>query len=444
MRGAQTAGMRVLSALLACACAAARPSPAAPEALPCVALPLVGAADPLAIASDAEGGLAVAGKFEGALRVGSDTVASAGGSDVFVLRTAPDGSVLWLHRLGGAGQESASAVALAADGDAVVVGAASDHCFAARLAAADGRELWKTRLDGEGESNCRALAFDAAGDIWATGYFSGSLRGFTSNGMYDFFVLKLSGATGEAGLVRTIGGKGKELPRAVAALPSGGVLVAGQFGGEVDVSEAGVDFGKGRVQSAGDYDGFLLALGPDARTLWVATFGDSGDDEINALALGADGAIFASGHHQPAGNYQGLNPHGVGNFTGIVLRYSAQGRGEWVRVFEGPSSTANVLAFDEKGRLWTGGSSHGIRIGELSIDPAGKSDAYALALDPRTGDPLGARSWGSPEFDITRGLARIPGGLAVTGFTQGEVQICGKPVGSPGEQTGFVIWLRDL
>ena len=436
--------MRALVALLACACTAARPTPAARTPPPCDALPLVGAAEPRALASDAAGTLAVAGVFEGTLRIGSATVASAGGADVFVLRTAPDGTVLWLHRLGGPGQESASAVVLAPNGDAVVAGASAEHCFAARLAAADGHELWTMRLDGEGESSCRALAVDAAGDLWATGYFSGAIRGFASQGMYDLFVLKIAGATGEAGLVRAIGGKGKELPRSIVALPPGGVLVAGQFGGEVDASEADVDFGKGPVHSAGGFDGFLFALGADGKTRWVATFGDEGDDEIDALELGADGAIFASGHHQPAGNYQGLNPHGVGNFTGIVLRYTAQGRGEWVRIFEGPSSTANVLAFDEKGRLWTGGSSHGIRLGDLSIESTDGSDAYALALDPRTGDPLGSRTWGSREFDITRGLARIPGGLAVTGFTQGELQVCGKPIGSPGEQTGFVLWLRDL
>lgn len=196
-------------------------------------------------------------------------------------------------------------------------------------------------------------------------------------------------------------GRGRiELPRAILVLPSGSVLVAGQFGGEVDVSEGAVDFGRGPVATAGDYDGFLLQLAPDGATQWVATFGDNGDDEINALAVGPDGAIYASGHHQPAGNYLGLNPHGVGNFTGIVLRYSREGRGEWVRIFEGPSSAANFLAFDDMGRLWTAGASHGIRVGAALVEPAGGLDGFALALDPRTGEPLGARRWGSPELDL--------------------------------------------
>jgi len=388
--------------------------------------------------------VAVVGNFTGTLRAESAAVSSAGGADAFVLRANADGSVRWLHRIGGAGDDGASAVAIAPNGDVVAAGFVENHCFAVRLAAQDGRELWTSRLEGAGESNCRALSFDARGDVWATGYFSGALKTATSKGMYDLFVVKFAGATGDATLVRAMGGQGKELPRAIQVLPSGSVLVAGQFGGEIDVSEGAVDFGQGPVATAGDYDGFLLQLAPDGKTQWVATFGDNGDDEVNALAVGPDGAIYASGHHQPAGNYQGLNPHGVGNFTGIVLRYSREGRGGWVRIFEGPSSAANFLAFDDQGRLWTAGASHGIRLGTTLVEPAGGVDGFALALDPRTGEPLGARRWGSRELDLIRGLARIPGGLALTGFTRGELLECGKPIGSQGEQTAFVFWLRNL
>jgi len=422
--------MRALPALLLIGCSAAKPTPASAGLAPCDALPLLGRLEPISMASDPAGGLAVTGKFEGTLRAAGATVTSAGATDVFVLRTNADGSVRWLRRIGGQGAETSSAVAFAANGDAVVAGAAEEHCFVARLADADGHELWTARLPGDGESNCRALSVDARGDVWATGYFSGLLNGIASKGLYDFFVVKFAGANGDAFFVRAIGGKGKELPRAIAALPSGEVLVAGQFGGEVDVTESDVDFGKGPVRSAGDFDGFLLKLLPDGKTAWVATFGDNGDDEINALVVGPDGAIYASGHHQPSGNYLGLNPHGVGNFTGIVLRYGRDGRGEWVRIFDGPSSAANYLAFDEKGRLWAAGASHGIRIDDVVIEGAGDSDAFALAFDPNTGTAIGSRRWASPSFDIARGLARLA--------------VCGKPIGTAGEQTGFVIWLRDL
>ena len=440
--------MRALAALLACACAAAcasaRPAPVTPAPALCEVLLLLGAAEPFALAADPAGGVAVAGKFSGTVRAGGFAVSAAGGADAFVLRTNADGSVRWLHRLGGTGDDAASAVAIAPDGDVIAAGVVEERCFAARLSAGDGHEVWASRLEGAGESSCRALALDARGDAWAAGSFSGALKTAASNGQSDLLVVKFAGRTGEAALVRAIGGKGRELGRAVLVLPSGSVLVAGQFGGDIDVSEAAVDFGQGPVASAGGYDGFLLQLAPDGRTQWVTTSGDNGDDGLGALATGPDGAIFASGHHQPAGSGQGLDRRGEGNSTGIVLRTSREGRGEWVRIFEGPSSAANHLAFDDHGRLWTAGASKGIRLGAASIEAAGGLDGFALAFDPATGEPLGSRRWGTPAQDLIRGLARIPGGLALTGLTGGELIECGKPVGSLGEQTAFVLWLRDL
>src|SRR5215468_11317670 len=188
--------MRTIGVLCLVACSGARPASKAPGLPPCDALPLLGKVEPAALASDGEGGLAVAGRFEGPMRAAGFTAAAAGGSDVFVLRTNADGSVRWLRRIGGPGNESASAVAVMPNGDAVVAGAAGERCFVARLAEADGREVWTSRLPG-GESNCRALSVDARGDVWATGYFSGSLSGNMSKGLYDLFVVKFSGASGD-------------------------------------------------------------------------------------------------------------------------------------------------------------------------------------------------------------------------------------------------------
>ena len=103
--------MRALVTLLACA--SARPAPAPPIPPACDALLLLGAAEPSSLAADAEGGVAVVGNFTGTLRAESAAVSSAGGADAFVLRTNADGSVRWLHRIGGAGDDGASAVVIA-------------------------------------------------------------------------------------------------------------------------------------------------------------------------------------------------------------------------------------------------------------------------------------------------------------------------------------------
>ena len=406
-------------------------------------MPLSGAAEPKSLESDADGGLVLAGDFTGTLHADALTAASAGGRDVFVVRTTPGDQVRWLHRLGGPRDDYASVAVVAPGGDVLVAGQAEGRCFVARLAAQDGHELWAIRIDGDGESMCRALDVDAQGEVWTTGFFDGTLHGAQSRGLYDFFAARLKGESGDLAFFKAWGGKGKELPRAIKALPSGGALIAGQFGGEVNDFESDVNFGKGPVRSAGDFDAFLFEIDGGGGTRWALSLGDNGDDELNALALGKDGAIYASGHHQPPGDFRGVSPHGLGNFTGLVLRVQPDGAGQWVRLFEGPSSAANFLAFDGDGRLWTAGNFKGeLRVGAHLADSAGKTDAFALAFDAGNGATRDVRVWGSPEFDYARGVAAIPGGLAVAGFTYGELQICGKPIGAPGEQTAWVTWQR--
>ena len=398
---------------------------------------MLGQAEPRAVAGDAAGGLLVVGNFRGPLRIDR---AAIDGEGIFALRTEPDSSVRWLRAVGGAGFH-ARAAAFAPGGDAIIAGEAGGKCFAARLSAADGAQKWTAAMAGEG-SSCTAVA---PGGGWLAGAFTGVLGPqAASRGITDAFLAQLTEA-GEIRLVRAFGGKGRDEPRALFALPSGGILLGGQFGGEVDVSESAVDFGKGATKSNGDFDGFTVAMGPDAKTLWASTFGDSGDDEVAALAVGPDGAVYAAGHHQPAGDFSGLTARGVGNFTGAVLRYSPAGRGEWVRIFDGPNSSVSALAFDGAGRLWAAGEFQGeLRAGSLSLSSAGKPDLFAVALAPATGELLGARSFGGAAEERLAGMAAAPGGIALAGSTRGELPVCHKAVGSPGETTGFVVWLRDL
>src|SRR5258707_15717287 len=117
-RNGQTASMgRGLALFVVCACAPVRPVAPSRVAPLCDALPFLGNAELRALASDAQGGLAAAGDFSGSLRIGPASIASAGGTDAFVLRTGPDGTVGWLHRLGGARDERPGAVARSAQRD---------------------------------------------------------------------------------------------------------------------------------------------------------------------------------------------------------------------------------------------------------------------------------------------------------------------------------------
>jgi len=402
-------------ALLACACSSAHPSPEGNAPQACDVLPLVGRATPSALAADEAGGIALAGNSRGPqLRSGSARLEAPGG---FVLRADAAGRVGWIHGLSGAQPLGA---AVEADGSVVVVGQAQRQCFAARLAGADGKEMWTSRLTAAGESTCRAVAIDPRnGDLWAAGEFSGSLGPARSAGLTDALVLKIAVASGEMRLARTFGSKGTDTATAIAVTATGDAIVAGSFGGDVDASVAEIDFGRGAVRGSGGSDGYLVALSPEGGTRWFAVAGEYGDDEM--IAVGArGGAVFAASnaHRDRRGAQCGGHM--------LILR-----RGEFVRVMEDDCSSARAAAFDEWGRFWT-------------LENSGKA-LRARAFGARDGEPLGYRIWEGERTSLQAGgIARVPGGLAAAGITDGEAIICGKPVGSLGEPAAFVVWIRDL
>src|SRR5439155_11385563 len=154
------------------------------------------------------------------------------------------------------------------------------------------------------------------------GEFTGSLGPARSAGLTDAFVLKISGATGEMRLVRTFGGKGADTASAVAVSAAGDAIVAGAFGADVDASIAEVNFGRGIVRGAGEGDGYLLALSPEGGTRWPPVVGESGGDEVVAVATRGAGAYAAANAHR-----EGKGAQCGGQV--LVVR-----KAEWVQVLE--------------------------------------------------------------------------------------------------------------
>ena len=104
---------------------------------------------------------------------------------------------------------------------------------------------------------------------------------------------------------------------------------------------------------------------------------------------------------------------------------------EWARVEEDECLSARAAAFDDASRLWV-------------LENTGRA-LRAHAFSPGDGTPLGSRSWSGERAAVRGvGIARVPGGFAAAAATDGELVACGKPVGNAGEQTAFVIWVRDV
>ena len=75
-----------------------------------------------AVGVDHQGSVLVAGNFSGAVNFGGDTLASLGGTDVFVTKLDSGGNHSWSKRFGNGDDQEASAAAFDSNGNGIVVG----------------------------------------------------------------------------------------------------------------------------------------------------------------------------------------------------------------------------------------------------------------------------------------------------------------------------------
>ncbi|TLZ70454.1 MAG: hypothetical protein E6K10_07935 [Methanobacteriota archaeon] len=216
---------------------------------------------------------------------------SAGGRDVFVQSSAPDGNVLWIQQFGTPGEDAATAIVVGASGVYVAgytwgalpgwTNAGFNDVFLQKYDTA-GNPVWTRQFGTSSRDSPFALAVDASG-VYVAGYVGGILPGETGAG-YDAFLRKYD-VDGAIMWTRQFGTAGGDNAYGVT-LDASGVYVAGDttgtFPGETN---------------AGISDVFLRKYDADGAVLWTHQFGTSGSDVYlnNACCLTGPIAVDASG-----------------------------------------------------------------------------------------------------------------------------------------------------
>jgi hypothetical protein len=248
--------------------------------------------------------VAVAGWFDGRLAVGgnlpSSDPTSAGGLDVFVARLAGDGSVRWMKRAGGPGDDIARGVAAGTDPggatsialtgaivDGAVFGsgepaeskapAGAGPIFAARLNG-DGLLQWARFVGGGVPGQGYGVAHDASGAVAVTGYVNGAAAfGNDVNGA----PVSIDPAMGRAFVARwdvggrllwavPIAGPAGE-GDAIAIAPGGAIVATGVFEGDVRFGAAASS--PRLIADAPGREGcYLAAFSPLGATMWARRF----------------------------------------------------------------------------------------------------------------------------------------------------------------------------
>lgn len=276
-----------------------------------------------AVAIDGAGNAYVAGDtYSADFPVVNAVQSSFGGKvDAFVVKLNSSGGTTFSTFLGGALEEHAGGIAVDGSGNAFLAGgtlstnfpvagatqsanAGGQDAFVAKIKTTSATQLvYSTYLGGTGGSaatpeQANAIAIDTSGNAYVAGVTSSTNFPVTagalqqnSGGGREAFIAKFN-AAGTARLYSTyLGWTGFDWANGIAVDGSGNAYVAGYTSSIGFANIGGVQAGFN-----GLYDGFISKLTSSGNALSFSTlYGGSGSDQINAIAVDANGNMWIGG-----------------------------------------------------------------------------------------------------------------------------------------------------
>jgi len=201
----------------------------------------------------------------------------------------------------------------------------------------------------------------------------------------------------------------------VAVDATGGILVVGQFSGEVD-------FGLGPLTTE-PHDGFLLRLDPDGTAVSNLAWNSPTGAGLLGVTAGLDGNVYVGG-------YDHADEQQCSHEAAVVASFDAAGALRWKRSFwsEMATATTTSLLLDDAGHLYVSGRINTDMGNSISFegDPIdGTMFLTKLAADD--GEPLWSRS-----------VNDIPHGPAMGGYL--AIDPAGHIVWA--NQADYSVWIR--
>ncbi len=409
-----------------------------------------------AIAVDAAGNSVVVGYFTGTATFGTNTLTSAGNTDIFIARYNPAGQVLWVRRAGGSGYDVAKGVALDTGGNIYVTGAyegvadfgtssltnttvsSFSDIFLARYDAA-GNLAWARSAGAEfAHDEGTAVAVDGAGNVLVAG--RSVLETFAGAPVANagrILVAKFTSAGAEVWAWKAGSYSGGNLDTAtgVAGDAAGNVLITGTFHSPLAA------FGGGTFTNRGNADIFVAKLNAAGALQWARQAGGAGEDTASGVALAADGSAYVAGATGGAASFSGTNVTSLaGAYSdGFVAKYAGDGSVTWVRQFGGAGvAAARGLAVDAAGTVHlTGYFSGAASFGTNNLNGIiGSYDAFLSRLDAAGNVAFAQQAGGadlSGDFGLGVGVDGA-GNSIITGYFSGTNSAGGTTLPSRGAE----------
>lgn len=321
-----------------------------------------------------------------------DAPLPAGKKDFLVLGVGPEGEAKWLLHIGGYNDDEVTDAALGLDGNLLLVGATDSPIL----------EVGECELEYEGHAG-----------------------GF----------LARVGPDGACNLAVRVELSEWTFPMAVALSPDGRLLVAGVAGLEEDLPS-----GEGEEDVPVAFELFIAELDWEGKVMWATTYPGEGFLEIDSMTIDADGRIYLSGLMSEFGmDFGGGLLESAGKLDGFLAKYDQNGEHLWsVRHGGSHLEIVEKAVVDAHGNVCIAGSfkSPTLSTGSTTHTNVGQFDVFAACLDP-DGEELWSDSFGDVGWDFLDGLETDAWGNL---YLSGEMAVGATPGETSFE--GFAPFLR--
>jgi hypothetical protein len=283
---------------------------------------------------------------------------------------------------------------------------------------AQGHFIWARAMGGDTDDIGLSIALDGEGNIYTIGNFTGladldpgpGVFGLSSNGLRDFFILKLD-TSGSFLWAVGIGGTDDDRGTSIALQGTGEVYATGAFRATVDFDPGPAVF---NLTSSGYCDIYVLKLDPQGSLVWAKRAGAGTSDRGYAIGLDAAGNSYITGYFQQTVDFDPgpgvYNLTSAGNSDIFIWCLSSPGDLVWAKAMGGASTdNGNAIALDAAGNIYTTGSfcltaDFDPGTGVYSLTSSGSMDVFVSKLDA-SGNFIWAKAMGGSLADAGRGLS---------------------------------------
>lgn len=244
---------------------------------------------------------------------------------------------------------------------------------------------WAKSYGSNGTDYCKATATDSDGNLYSCGYFWGDINDFDpgtgsyplpyTGGQYgDIFIQKID-SDGVFQWAKQIGAGSEDIAVTLKVDRYNNVYVGGYYS-EYDIFVETVA-GSLLLPNRGNNDAFVFKLNAAGDVLWAKSFGGTGYDYVNDMAVDSAGNIFTMGVFNDSADFDpgpgtvALTP--VGNLPTYIQKMDSAGNFLWVKQLPVSGRTIHV---DDAGN----GYLSGIFTGTVDFDWG--SGTYSLAATP--------------------------------------------------------------